>query len=93
MGDSRTTGLYEKYRVERNDGKGITGGCIVLEFGDPNAWDALLIWANTVEADGYVQLAADVRKRVLTYQRVEEVFGTHDGIAYPGHPGPWLGGD
>lgn len=65
----RERGLYGKYRVERVDGKGIDR-CIVLELHDPNSWDALLTWANTVEVDGYVQLAADVRKWVITEQNI-----------------------
>lgn len=72
MGD-RTTGLIEKYRVERTDGKPM-GPCIVLELDDRNAWPALLTWAETVENDGYVALAADVRKAVLARQRVEDVY-------------------
>jgi len=58
-------GLYEKYEVRRRDGRPLKGGmCIVLELGDPNAWPALRTWANTVEADGYGDLAADVRAAV-----------------------------
>lgn len=57
-------GLIEQYRVERLDGKPLKGGCIVLEFGDPNAWPAIKVWANTVEADGYGALATDVLTRL-----------------------------
>ncbi len=62
--NDRQQGLVEKYRVERRDGKPLKGGCIVLEFGDPTAWPAIKTWANTVEADGYSVLAADVRARL-----------------------------
>lgn len=63
--DERDAGLYGKYRVERRDGKALKGGmCIVLELGDPNAHPALRVWADTVEAAGYHQLADDVRALV-----------------------------
>ena len=62
---TRDRGLYGKYRVERVDGKPLKGGfCIVLEIGDPNSHAALLTWADTVEADGYAPLAAEVRALV-----------------------------
>ena len=65
MADQKDRGLYGKYLVERVDGKPLKGGmCIVLEVGDPNAHEALHIWADTVEADGYVQLAEDVRAQL-----------------------------
>lgn len=67
MADIKERGLYGKYRVERVDGKDI-GRCIVLELDDPNAWPALLTWADTVEADGYEALAADVRQWVTESQ-------------------------
>lgn len=56
-------GLYGKYHVERTDGKPLKGGmCIVLEVGDPNAHPALRVWAETVRAAGYVQLADDIER-------------------------------
>lgn len=61
---NRDIGLIDKYYVERRDGRPVQGRCIVLEFGDPNAWPALLTWADSVEADGYQQLADDVRNVV-----------------------------
>ena len=61
----QTRGLYGKYEVQRRDGKPIKGGrCIVLEVGDPNTWDALLTWADTVEAAGFGPLADDTRTLV-----------------------------
>lgn len=60
----KNTGLIEKYIVERLDGKPLKGGCIVLEFGDPNAWAAIDVWAATVDNAGYAALAADVRRLV-----------------------------
>jgi len=63
MPDSRSVGLYEKYRVDRVDGHPI-GRCIVLELADPNSWNALLEWADSVAIDGYEILAEDVRASV-----------------------------
>jgi len=60
--DDKELGLYPKYEVFRKDGKSIPQGCVVLPFDDPNSWPALLVWANTVESDGYVELAKDVRR-------------------------------
>lgn len=60
----KSYGLIQKYRVERHDGEPLKGGCIVLEFGDPNSWAAIDTWAKTVDNAGYHALAADVRRRV-----------------------------
>lgn len=69
MPDTKDRGLYGKYLVERRDGKSIPH-VIVLELDDPNAWPALRLWADTVEADGYDALAADVRRQVDLYERL-----------------------
>lgn len=61
MSNDRTRGLYEKYRVERIDGKPLKGGmCIVLELGDPNARPALLMWARTMQERGFEALSDDM---------------------------------
>jgi hypothetical protein len=58
----RRKGLITRYDVERIDGEPLKGDrAIVLEVGDPNSWPALMTWADTVENDGYVQLAHDIR--------------------------------
>lgn len=75
-------GLYEKYRVERTDGKGMMLGCFVLEFDDPKAWPALLTYANEVEAAGNATLAADLRKRVLMIQHAHEVAETIESYSW-----------
>lgn len=63
--DSGDRGLWNKYFVARNDGRPLKGGgCVVLEFGDPRAHAALLVWAATMEAEGRAQLAEDVRGKV-----------------------------
>lgn len=67
-------GLYRKYQVTRTDGVGV-GRCIVLELDDERTWPALLTWANTVEADGNIQLATDVRRWVITAQNIATGFG------------------
>jgi hypothetical protein len=51
--------LYEKYRVERTDGKPV-GAAIVLEFKDPIAKVGIRAWAEEMERHGYEQVAADV---------------------------------
>lgn len=72
MSDDR--GVYEKYEVIRLDGKGV-GECFVLELDDERTWDALMVWANTVEADGNAELANGIRQQVLARMRIgyEEV--------------------
>lgn len=67
MADNKERGLYEKYKVERTDGKSI-GQCFVLELDDPNSWDALIIWSNTLRHDGYEELAWDVIQLVAREQ-------------------------
>jgi ribosomal protein L37AE/L43A len=64
----RNKGMYAKYRVKRLDGKEMDS-CIVLELTDPNSWPALRTWADTVEADGYVPLAAEMRAKVDQYEQ------------------------
>ena len=67
MSDDKDRGFYDKYYVERRDGKPLKGGAVVLEFGDPNSWYALLTWANTVERRGHAKLAQDIREIVSDY--------------------------
>lgn len=61
---SKDTGLEGRYIVERVDGKPV-GGCIVLEFEDSNTWAAIETWADTVDEEGYHQLASDVRQELV----------------------------
>lgn len=63
------SGLYKKYSVTRTDGRAV-GRCIVLELEDRRTWPALLTWADTVEAEGDVRLATDVRRWVITAQDI-----------------------
>lgn len=65
VADDKSRGLYEKYRVERTDGKTV-GPCIVLELDDPNSWEALILWCNTVRRAGYEELGLDVMQQVAT---------------------------
>lgn len=64
----RTAGLEHRYNVERIDGKPVGPG-IFLEYDDPNSLPALAVWADTVEADGFAQLASDVRAKVQEADR------------------------
>ncbi|PQM45691.1 hypothetical protein C1Y40_04135 [Mycobacterium talmoniae] len=57
----RERGLYDKYRVERADGKA-KGPYFVLAYTtDPHAAVALAAYADSCEAD-YPMLAADLRE-------------------------------
>ena len=78
MADNKDRGIYGKYRVERVDGKQIDR-CIVLELDDPNAWEALLTWADTVAEDGYEALAGDVRAWVDEEKAIRGIDGGRDG--------------
>jgi hypothetical protein len=81
MGDASASGqrgLHQKYRVERLDGKHV-GRCIVLELDDSNTWDALLIYANTVESNGNVALATDVRRWVIQEQKLTDLPDSYEG--------------
>lgn len=64
----KTEGLdFQRYAIERADHKPVDHA-IVLEFNDPNSWPALRVWADTVEKDGYHELANDVRQTLRLYQ-------------------------
>lgn len=76
--DARDEGLFAKYRVERIDGKGV-GRCFVMELDDPNTWPALLTYAETVEAEGYVALATDVRNWILTAEKIADLPDSYEG--------------
>lgn len=67
--DRKTTGIYEKFKVERTDGKSASGekhnGCeyFVLDLThDVHAKAALLAYADSCEGD-YPVLASDLRDR------------------------------
>lgn len=67
--EKRTRGLYEKFRVERTDGKSAPGekhdGCqyFVLDIGcDPHSIPALMAYAESCKGD-YPQLARELRAK------------------------------
>ncbi len=66
---NKTLGLYDKYKVERIDGKPLKGGAIVLEFGDPVARIAIFAWAQEMEYHGYHQVSADVLAQLEATQQ------------------------
>jgi hypothetical protein len=70
MGD-KNRGLYQKYIVERVDGKPVDY-CIVLELKDQNTWPAMLKFAETTRAAGYEALADDIEKMV-SYARARQI--------------------
>lgn len=84
MSDNKERGLYGKYYVERRDGKPLKGDmAIVLEIGDPNAWPALMAWAETVREKGYKKLAHDIERYVKS-ARAERVYMEHpDALEEP----------
>ena len=57
-------GFYDKYIVQRTDGKPIKGGCIVLEFGDKRAWSAIQEFSDNCRNDGFEALADDIEQRL-----------------------------
>ncbi len=58
-------GLYQKYKVEKLSGRPI-GDCIVLEFDDPIAKDAIVTWAKSMRDAGYVQVWKDIVTKINT---------------------------
>lgn len=60
-------GLYEKYYVERTDGKNIDGGCIVLEWSDPIARVGIAAFSQAVRNAGYKALADDLDYELEEY--------------------------
>lgn len=59
MTDDKNRGLYNKYIVDRVDGKEV-GRCFVLELDDPLTWLALKQWAGDLWVAGYENLANDI---------------------------------
>jgi hypothetical protein len=79
MQERAQRGLFPKYDVHRADGKPLKGGSsIVLEIGDPNAWPALAVWAQTVRGDGHLQLAQDVEQLLDEQGGRAHVHAIHD---------------
>jgi len=64
MSDDKKRGLYNKYKVERNDGKPV-GDCIVLEFDDPIAREGIDAWKNAMLCAGYEQVYWDVKRALI----------------------------
>lgn len=59
----KATGLIDKYRVERTDGKPVNW-CFVLEDKDPLAIPALRAYAEAAKAAGYEALWGDLLGRI-----------------------------
>ena len=56
----KSRGLFEKYTVDRIDGKPLKGGALVLEWGDTNAHPAIRAYSRSVRDRGYTQLSDDI---------------------------------
>ena len=63
MSDSKTRGLYDRYSVERRDGRPVTW-CFVLEDTDPLIGPALVAYAATAYAAGYERLCRDLVRKL-----------------------------
>jgi hypothetical protein len=62
--NKKERGLFEKYHVERVDGKPMPAGCIVLEWKDTNAWPGIAAFSRAVRSAGYLQLSDDLDKHL-----------------------------
>lgn len=70
--DNKERGLYAKYNVERTDGQEL-GTCFVLELKDELARPALLVWAHTLEREGYHELAKDIYAALESFESTERL--------------------
>lgn len=67
-------GLYQKYKVERLDGKNMSMGCFVLELKDPKARTAIVAYANELEKENASDaLAYDLKTWVARYDPIVQV--------------------
>lgn len=68
--DDRVRGLYNKYQVTRCDGKPLKGGCIVLEWGDPNAREGIQAFADALSTDDRypTRLTCDLREKLAEWE-------------------------
>lgn len=95
MTDDKLRGIYDKFRIERTDGKSRPGrkhdGCtyFVLDIThDPFAVPALLAYADSCEAE-YPELAADCRRWVARPKGYSEgvmIGSIRDGWSKPEEP-------
>lgn len=67
MPDDKNRGLYNKYKVEREDGQPV-GQCIVLELDDLKTHPAVVALAGSVLAHGYQELSDDLMALVREYE-------------------------
>jgi hypothetical protein len=66
----KATGLQERYRVERLDGKAIEDGCIVLEWADPAARQGIREFSKAVRSRGFGPLADDLDAKLQQYGHI-----------------------
>lgn len=85
MGD-RNRGLYEKFRVARNDGQSAPGEkhdgceCFVLDLThDPHAVPALKAYAESARQDGYELLADDLMEMAAIAETVLNLSSDKEG--------------
>jgi hypothetical protein len=65
--EDKERGLYDKYKVERLDGKPIEKGCIVLEWSDRLARAGIKAFAAAVTSAGYLRLGNDLKTKLRDY--------------------------
>lgn len=70
--NDKNKGLYQKYKVERVDGKEVNDA-IVLEFKDPHAREGIRAFRDSVLIDGYQALACDLTYKLEEYERKYEL--------------------
>jgi len=68
---NKERGLYQKYNVERTDGKPC-GDCIVLEFRDPNARLGIKAFSRRVRRQGYIPLADDLDEQCYMWDNYDK---------------------
>ncbi len=62
----RDKGFIGKYWVGRVDRKPV-GDCLVLEFKDPIAHQAIIQWAEDMRKNGYEKVYTDIMKKIQPY--------------------------
>ncbi len=61
---NKEVGIYQKYEVKKLSNPEKKMDCIVLEWDDPLAWDAIEIWGRQMSIAGYEQVWIDVRDKL-----------------------------
>lgn len=68
VNEEKRRGLYQKYIVRRTDGKPVGEG-VFLQFNDPQARQAIKVWAETMHYKGFYELHDDVMAKLKEYEQ------------------------